>query len=48
MVAPVEAFEGWLENASFAAGGGVPPPGAVMVKLVLVAEVRLGLVAERV
>jgi hypothetical protein len=47
-VAPVEAFEGCCENASFTAGGGVPPPGEVMVKLVLFAATRFGLVADSV
>src|ERR1700722_9869978 len=48
MVAPVAALEGCCENASFAGGGGVPPPGALMVKLVLIADERFGLVAESV
>src|SRR5580700_11887239 len=48
MVAPVEAFEGCCENASFAGGGGVPPPAALRVKLALIAEVRFGLDAASV
>ncbi len=45
MVAWVNVFEGCTENASFTAVGTL---GAVMVKPVLVAEVRVGLVADRV
>jgi hypothetical protein len=44
IVAPVCAFEGWTENASLTATGA----GAEMVKLALVAEVRVGLVADSV
>jgi hypothetical protein len=40
----VIAFEGCTENASFTAVGA----GAEMVKLALVAEVRLGLLADSV
>ncbi len=48
IVAWVAALVGCTENASFTAEGPPPPPGAVIVKLVLAAEVRLGLVAESV
>jgi hypothetical protein len=48
IVAAVAAFEGCCENASFAGGGGVPPPGALRVKLALIAEVRFGLDAASV
>jgi hypothetical protein len=44
MVAPVCAFEGCTENASFTAVGA----GVEMVKLALVAEVKLGLLADSV
>src|SRR5580658_610605 len=49
MVDPAEAFEGCCENAS-CVGVEVPPPppAVVMVKLLLVAEVRPALVADRV
>ena len=47
IVAPVSACDGWTRKASFTAVG-PPPPGAVMVKLVLVAEVSPVLVADSV
>ena len=48
IVAPVNAFVGCCRNASFTGGGGALPPKAVMTKLSLVADVRLGLVAVSV
>ncbi len=45
IVASVNALEGCTENASFTAVGRL---GAVMVKPVLVAEVRVGLLADKV
>ena len=45
MVAPVKALVGCCTNASFAGGPLLP---AVMLKPALVAEVRLGLVADSV
>ena len=48
IVAPVDAFVGGCRKASLTGGGGALPPNAVMTKLALIAEVRLGLVAVSV
>ena len=47
-MAPVNAFEGCCRNASITGVGLPPPPGALIVKLLLVAEVRPELVADSV
>jgi hypothetical protein len=48
IVACVRAFIGCCKKANLKGEGGVPLPGALMVKGALVAEVRSGLVANRV